>query len=220
MANVWHYDDFTGTFGDSDLAGDVSVDTGRERPFLRAKLLSRRLDFDDLAGFVGASPKAARQRRRDAEAGKRCGAPGRARPRCCRTPRTSSRACARWTPTCTGWRPHQFAEAAARRHGCASHARQWTVAPRSRSTSASLAATSAPTIRMDARPGHPHPRRHHRARPRPAQAAAHQQTGARTRSAGSAARSWRPRQFGREDVRAPPTATSRSAWVAARSATW
>ncbi len=55
--NTWHYDDFTGMVGDSDLAGDASVETGRVRPFLRANLLSKRLDFDDLGGFVGASPK-------------------------------------------------------------------------------------------------------------------------------------------------------------------
>ncbi len=56
--NTWHYDDFKGTVGDSDLAGDASVETGRARPYLRANLLSRRLDFDDLAGFIGAAPTA------------------------------------------------------------------------------------------------------------------------------------------------------------------
>jgi uncharacterized protein involved in outer membrane biogenesis len=55
---TWHYDDFKGVVGDSDLAGDASVDTGRARPFLRANLVSRRLDFDDLAGFVGGPPQA------------------------------------------------------------------------------------------------------------------------------------------------------------------
>lgn len=56
--SVWHYDDFSGTVGDSDLAGDASVDTGGQRPYLRADLVSRRLDFDDLAGFVGGAPQA------------------------------------------------------------------------------------------------------------------------------------------------------------------
>ena len=55
---VWHYDGFTGKVGDSDLAGSASVETGGKRPFLRATLTSRRLDFDDLAGFVGAAPQA------------------------------------------------------------------------------------------------------------------------------------------------------------------
>ena len=54
---TWHYDDFKGVVGDSDLSGDASVDTGRDRIFLRANLVSRRLDFDDLAGFVGAAPQ-------------------------------------------------------------------------------------------------------------------------------------------------------------------
>ena len=53
---TWHYDDFTGEVGDSDLGGDASVATGGARPFLRANLESRKLDFDDLAGFVGAAP--------------------------------------------------------------------------------------------------------------------------------------------------------------------
>jgi AsmA family protein len=56
--NVWHYDDFSGRVGDSDLAGDASFATGGKRPVLRANLVSRRLDFDDLAGFVGKAPQA------------------------------------------------------------------------------------------------------------------------------------------------------------------
>ncbi|HWI23957.1 MAG TPA: AsmA family protein, partial [Lysobacter sp.] len=56
--NVWHYDDFSGRVGDSDLAGDASFATGGKRPMLRANLVSRRLDFDDLAGFVGKAPQA------------------------------------------------------------------------------------------------------------------------------------------------------------------
>ena len=53
----WHYNGFTGTVGDSDLGGDASIDTGGERPYLRANLKSKLLDFDDLAGFVGAAPQ-------------------------------------------------------------------------------------------------------------------------------------------------------------------
>ncbi len=53
----WSYRDFSGQVGDSDLAGQASVDTGGARPYLRADLVSRRLDFDDLAGFVGAPPQ-------------------------------------------------------------------------------------------------------------------------------------------------------------------
>ncbi len=55
--NTWNYDGFTGVVGDSDLGGSASVTVGRERPLLKANLASKRLDFDDLAGFVGAPPQ-------------------------------------------------------------------------------------------------------------------------------------------------------------------
>ncbi len=54
---VWRYEKFSGQVGNSDLAGDVQIDTGGDRSRLTANLNSRRLDFDDLAGFVGAPPK-------------------------------------------------------------------------------------------------------------------------------------------------------------------
>ncbi|WP_313402096.1 AsmA family protein [Stenotrophomonas sp.] len=53
----WRYEKFSGRVGDSDLAGDVEIDVAGERPRLTANLLSRRLDFDDLAGFIGAPPR-------------------------------------------------------------------------------------------------------------------------------------------------------------------
>ena len=54
---TWKYDGFTGTVGDTDLAGYAHVTNG-DRTFFKADLRSRRLDFDDLAGFVGAAPQA------------------------------------------------------------------------------------------------------------------------------------------------------------------
>ncbi|WP_223203074.1 AsmA family protein [Stenotrophomonas sp. 169] len=54
---VWQYQKFNGRVGDSDLGGDVKVEVGGERPRLTANLVSKRLDFDDLAGFIGAPPK-------------------------------------------------------------------------------------------------------------------------------------------------------------------
>jgi uncharacterized protein involved in outer membrane biogenesis len=54
---IWHYDSFHGIVGDSDLNGDASIETGRARPYLRANLVSRLLDFDDLAGFVNKAPQ-------------------------------------------------------------------------------------------------------------------------------------------------------------------
>ena len=55
---VWHYDGFRGRVGDSDLAGSASVTVGGPRPFLRGDMTSNRLDFDDLAVFVGKAPQA------------------------------------------------------------------------------------------------------------------------------------------------------------------
>jgi uncharacterized protein involved in outer membrane biogenesis len=54
---TWHYDGFSGKIGDTDLAGSTSITTGGPRPFLHAELRSKRLDFDDLAGFAGGAPK-------------------------------------------------------------------------------------------------------------------------------------------------------------------
>lgn len=55
--NVWRYREMSGVVGDSDLAGEVGVDTGRERTLLTADLVSKNLDFDDLAGFIGGTPR-------------------------------------------------------------------------------------------------------------------------------------------------------------------
>lgn len=54
---TWQYQKFNGRVGDSDLGGDVKVEVGGERPRLTANLVSKRLDFDDLSGFIGAPPK-------------------------------------------------------------------------------------------------------------------------------------------------------------------
>lgn len=54
---IWHYDNFHGVVGDSDLSGDASVAVGGARPFLRANMASKRLDFDDLAGFINKAPQ-------------------------------------------------------------------------------------------------------------------------------------------------------------------
>ncbi|WP_041126974.1 AsmA family protein [Xanthomonas citri] len=65
--DVWRYEKFTGTAGDSDLSGTAEIDLRNKRPFLRADLASKRLDFDDLAGFVGAPPKTGNNESADAE---------------------------------------------------------------------------------------------------------------------------------------------------------
>jgi hypothetical protein len=46
-------DDFRGKLGGSDLSGSLSIDTGRERPKLTAALVSKQLNFADLAAPLG-----------------------------------------------------------------------------------------------------------------------------------------------------------------------
>lgn len=53
---VWRIANLGGRVGDSDLAGDVSVTLGRERPLLKADLTTRSLDFDDLGAIFGGAP--------------------------------------------------------------------------------------------------------------------------------------------------------------------
>lgn len=53
---VYTLSDLGGRLGDSDIAGDLRVDTRGERPFLDADLRSRQLDFDDLATVFGGAP--------------------------------------------------------------------------------------------------------------------------------------------------------------------
>jgi uncharacterized protein involved in outer membrane biogenesis len=55
---TWRIDGFRGRVGDSDIYGDVRVETGGARPFLKADLRSKSLDFDDLGPLFGAAPKA------------------------------------------------------------------------------------------------------------------------------------------------------------------
>ncbi len=53
---VWHLTHFRGLVGKSDLEGTISVTPGHP-VFVRANLVSRHLNFKDLAGFVQAKPK-------------------------------------------------------------------------------------------------------------------------------------------------------------------
>ncbi len=70
--DVWRFREFTGSIGDSDISGTVAVDSGGDRLAVTADLTSRKLDFDDLAGLVGAAPDpeetASRTQARQAEA--------------------------------------------------------------------------------------------------------------------------------------------------------
>ena len=53
---VWSFTDAKGRVGDSDIGGEISMDLGQERPKVTGNLSSRNLDYEDLAGFVGAPP--------------------------------------------------------------------------------------------------------------------------------------------------------------------
>lgn len=53
---IWRIDNLGGRVGDSDLSGDIKVETGRVRPMLTADLRSNSLDFDDLGALFGGAP--------------------------------------------------------------------------------------------------------------------------------------------------------------------
>ena len=52
----WSLQKFTGKVGDSDLSGDFALDRSAKQPVVSANLISRRLNYKDLGGFVGAAP--------------------------------------------------------------------------------------------------------------------------------------------------------------------
>ncbi|MEO8143220.1 MAG: AsmA family protein [Betaproteobacteria bacterium] len=53
---TWRYEKFSGHIGDSDIAGDLQVDTGGARTAMKAELVSKLLDFADLGPVIGADP--------------------------------------------------------------------------------------------------------------------------------------------------------------------
>ena len=59
----WRYEKFSGSIGQTDIAGDLQVVLGGKRPVLSGTLASRRLDLADLGPVVGrAGPAQARSR--------------------------------------------------------------------------------------------------------------------------------------------------------------
>ena len=56
--DTWRFENFKGKMGDSDLAGTLAYTPREERPYIQADVVSERLDFADLAGFIGADPEA------------------------------------------------------------------------------------------------------------------------------------------------------------------
>lgn len=51
---MWRYERFSGRIGNSDIAGNLQVDSGGKRPVLTAELVSTLLDFADLGPVIGA----------------------------------------------------------------------------------------------------------------------------------------------------------------------
>jgi uncharacterized protein involved in outer membrane biogenesis len=60
--DVWTFKQFSGTVGESDLAGDFTVDRAGAKQTVRAELVSDTLRLADLGGFIGANNKPARKR--------------------------------------------------------------------------------------------------------------------------------------------------------------
>ena len=52
---TWRYEDFSGKVGKSDLAGTFEVRAGEPRPFMKAELASKLLNFADLGPLVGTT---------------------------------------------------------------------------------------------------------------------------------------------------------------------
>lgn len=53
---TWRYEQFSGRIGESDIAGNLQVDTGGKRLALKAELVSKRLNVTDLGFLIGAKP--------------------------------------------------------------------------------------------------------------------------------------------------------------------
>ena len=61
---TWHYEKFSGHVGESDIGGDLQLDTAGKRPAMKAEVVSKLLDLADLGPPMGAMPggvQAARQ---------------------------------------------------------------------------------------------------------------------------------------------------------------
>ena len=54
---ILSYKNFSGHFGQSDLAGTLQVNLAGPRPFLKGELTSRRLTLADLQPLIGATEK-------------------------------------------------------------------------------------------------------------------------------------------------------------------
>jgi uncharacterized protein involved in outer membrane biogenesis len=53
---VFQLTKFAGTMGHSDIGGNLKIDTGRERLYLEADLVSKKLDYRDVGPLIGINP--------------------------------------------------------------------------------------------------------------------------------------------------------------------
>jgi AsmA protein len=58
--SLWRYERFHGHIGNSDVTGTLQVETGSERPLLKATLTSRKLDVADLGPLIGGEKRGRR----------------------------------------------------------------------------------------------------------------------------------------------------------------
>lgn len=58
VEGVWHYEDFNGRVGNSDLAGKLRFEHRPARPFIGGTLVSQRLDLHDFLPVIGKKPPA------------------------------------------------------------------------------------------------------------------------------------------------------------------
>jgi len=66
--NVFKYENFTGRVGGSDINGSLTYTAREPRPLLQGELVSRLLQFSDLAPVIGADSNASKAKRGDATA--------------------------------------------------------------------------------------------------------------------------------------------------------
>ncbi|SAK94582.1 AsmA family protein [Caballeronia hypogeia] len=65
--NVFHYENFTGRVGGSDINGSLVYAGRKPRPLLQGELVSHLLQFKDLAPIIGADSNASKAKRGDKE---------------------------------------------------------------------------------------------------------------------------------------------------------
>lgn len=65
--DVWAVADLQGTVGESNLAGDVKVDSGRKRLLIEADLHSSKLDYRDVGPLIGLQTEETDARAKDAQ---------------------------------------------------------------------------------------------------------------------------------------------------------